>query len=58
MHDKEGILVQDGDPYSLAGSIIGLYNDFNKAKQYIEAARKRAFLRYDKKCNGWINDDL
>ena len=46
---KQGILVQDGDPYSIAGSIIELYNDFNNAKQYGRKARKKALLRHNKK---------
>lgn len=44
---KEGVLVQDGDPYVLAGAIVDLQQDFSKAKAYGEAARKRAVVRHD-----------
>lgn len=55
-HEKEGLLVQDGDPYVLAGAIVDLQQNFNKAKAYGEAARKRATIRHDK--NRIINELL
>ena len=45
---KEGILIQDGDPYSLAGTIIELCENYNIAKEYGKHARERAIERHDK----------
>jgi glycosyltransferase involved in cell wall biosynthesis len=45
---EEGILVQDGDPYALAGAIFKLYNDFDTAAVYAANARRRALNRHDK----------
>jgi glycosyltransferase involved in cell wall biosynthesis len=45
---KEGILIQDGDPWAMAGAVIELINNIDKAVQYGEAARKRALKRHDK----------
>jgi len=45
---KEGLLVQDGDPFSLSGAIIELYKDFEKAKFFGDEARKAALSRHDK----------
>jgi len=47
-HKKEGILVQEGEPYSYAGAIIELANNFELARQYAKAARERAIKRHDK----------
>jgi len=47
-NSKEGILVQDGDPYSLSGAILELSNDFKKATEYAQAARLHAIVRHDK----------
>jgi len=44
----EGLLVQDGDAYSLAGAVFKLYNDFEIAASYGFNARNRALLRHDK----------
>lgn len=44
-HNKEGILIQDGDPYSLAGTIIELSGNFEKAKLFGNNARIRAIER-------------
>jgi len=45
---EEGILVQDGDPWAMAGAIIELKNDSEKASKYGKAARDRALIRHDK----------
>lgn len=46
-NEKEGILVQDGDPYIYAGAIVYIYTHFEKAKVYGENARKRALERHN-----------
>lgn len=46
-NDKEGILVQDGDPYVLAGAIASLANDFGRAKEFAVNAHKRAVTRHN-----------
>ena len=43
---KEGILVQDGDPYALAGAITELACSFNKGKQYGANARETSLQRH------------
>lgn len=48
-HNKEGILIQDGDPYSLAGTIIELSENFNLAIEYAKNARVRALERHNSK---------
>lgn len=45
----EGELVQDGDPYVLAGAILDMYQHFDRAKAYGQAARKTALVRHDAK---------
>ena len=47
--NKEGILVQDGDPYSLSGAILELANNFLKANEYGKAARIKALQRHNTK---------
>lgn len=44
---KEGILVQDGDPYVYAGAISYLYHHFDIAKYYGENALRRAQERHN-----------
>jgi glycosyltransferase involved in cell wall biosynthesis len=44
---KEGILIQDGDPYSLSGAIAELVRDRDYAKSLGANARKRAIARHD-----------
>ncbi|MBE9467747.1 MAG: glycosyltransferase [Bacteroidetes bacterium] len=44
---EEGILIKDGDPYSLAGSIIELFKDENYACFLGKNARKRALIRHN-----------
>ena len=43
----EGILVQEGEPYSLAGAIVELSKNYAKAKQLGSGARSKAFKRHD-----------
>lgn len=44
---KAGVLVQDGDPYALAGAITELSRDFAAARQYGRQARQLALERHD-----------
>ncbi len=44
--DQDGILVQEGDPYSLAAAIIELYSNYNKAVSMGERAREKAIQRH------------
>lgn len=44
----EGVLVQSGEPYSLAGAIVELSEDFELCKQYGKNARTKALARHDK----------
>ena len=44
---KEGILVQDGDPYSLAGAVAELIKERDYANSLGVNARKRAIARHD-----------
>ncbi|HEV8505011.1 MAG TPA: glycosyltransferase family 4 protein, partial [Chitinophagaceae bacterium] len=44
---KEGILVQDGDPYALAGAITELIREKDYANNLGANARKRAIARHD-----------
>jgi glycosyltransferase involved in cell wall biosynthesis len=44
---KEGILVQDGDSFSLAGTILEMANDFQKSKQYGINARETALVKHN-----------
>ena len=46
-HNKEGYLLQDGDSFSLAGTIIEISRDFEKAKAWGEAAHQKAINRHD-----------
>lgn len=45
---QEGILVQDGDPYVLAGAIRSMINNYSRAKSFGQNARNRALFRHDK----------
>lgn len=48
IQDKvEGILVQEGDPYSLAGAIVELINNYEYAVSLGKNARKRAINRHN-----------
>lgn len=46
--NKEGILVQDGDPYVLAGAILELSYDYIKASSFGQNARNSAQKRHDR----------
>jgi glycosyltransferase involved in cell wall biosynthesis len=46
---KEGVLVQDGDPYSLAGAIVEMSNNYDLAVSYAKSAVATANKRHDKK---------
>lgn len=48
-NEKEGILVQDGDPYAMAGTIVDLHQHFDKAKEMGLMARRRALVRHNPK---------
>jgi len=45
---EEGIMIQDGDPWALAGAILELYRDPVRAQKYGQNARQRALIRHDK----------
>ena len=45
---EEGILVQDGDPWAMAGAIVELKNNPQKAVEHGQTARARALKRHDK----------
>ena len=45
---NEGLLVQDGDPYALAGAILELIKDKNFANRLGANARVRAISRNDR----------
>lgn len=46
-NNRDGILVQDGDPFSLAGTIYEISKNPEKAIIYGENARKRALVRHN-----------
>ena len=46
---KEGLLIQDGDPWAMAGSILELWNNKEQAIIMGANARIRALHRHDKK---------
>lgn len=48
MDKKEGILIQDGDAWVLAGSILELHNNPMQAAEMGRCARQRALIRHDK----------
>lgn len=45
---NNGILIQDGDPYSMAGAIIELKENYDIAINYGINARKKALIRHNK----------
>ncbi len=45
---KEGILIQDGDPWSMAGAVLELLEDYESAIIYGKRARERALVRHNK----------
>ena len=46
--DETGLLVQDGDPWGIAGAVLELSNNQNKAEQYATKARDVATQRHNK----------
>ena len=46
--DRDGVLVQDGDPYVLAGAVIELAHDPERAVRLGARARTRALQRHDR----------
>lgn len=54
---EEGILIQDGDPWAMAGAVIELMNEPDQVKYYGKNARKRALMRHDKRtvANQYLN---
>lgn len=44
---KDGLLVQDGDPYALAGAVLQMSEDFAAAARMAESARSRAAVRHN-----------
>lgn len=44
---KEGILIQDGDPWSLAGSILEFKENYQQVIEYGKKARIRALARHN-----------
>lgn len=45
---EEGIIIQDGDPWAMAGAIVELISKPAQAIQYGEKARSKALVRHDK----------
>lgn len=45
-HKKEGVLIQDGDPWNLSGNIIEISKNYNLALEMGKNARKTAMLRH------------
>ena len=43
-----GIVVQDGDPWAMAGAVLELIENRQKAVQYATAARAEAIQRHNK----------
>lgn len=45
---EEGLIIQDGDPWSMAGAILELAGDKEKAIKYGQKARETALFRHNK----------
>jgi glycosyltransferase involved in cell wall biosynthesis len=45
---KEGLLLQEGEYYSIAGAIVELSNNFNQSVKFGIQARERALIRHKK----------
>jgi glycosyltransferase involved in cell wall biosynthesis len=45
---EEGILIQDGDPWAMAGAVLELVNDEVKSVLFAKKARERALIRHNK----------
>lgn len=48
INKKEGLVIQDGDPWSMAGAILELKNDWDTAMMYGKQARIHALERHNK----------
>lgn len=48
INKKEGLVIQDGDPWSMAGAILELKNNWSQALCYGRAAREHAVQRHNK----------
>lgn len=48
VNKQEGIVIQEGDPWSMAGAILELKNDWEQAVYYGHKAREHARQRHDK----------
>lgn len=48
INKKEGLVIQDGDPWSMAGAILELKNDWDTALMYGKQARIHALERHNK----------
>ena len=46
-NDKDGILIQDGDPWVLAGSIKECFENYEEFIKFGRYARKKALVRHD-----------
>jgi len=44
---KDGILIQDGDPYAMAGAILEMYENYDQAIKYGLSARQKAMARHN-----------
>lgn len=57
-NEKEGLLVQDGDPYVLSGAIVRVQGDFANSKQWAENARIKALERHNPQaiCESLVNN--
>ncbi len=49
VNQKEGLLVQPGDPYALAGALLEVFENYGLAIEYGQRARERALTRHDPK---------
>ena len=48
INKKEGLVIQDGDPWSMAGAILELKNDWKTAVMYGVDARLHALKRHNR----------
>lgn len=48
VNKKEGLVIQDGDPWSMAGAILELTNNWQQAVVYGREARKQAMVRHNR----------
>ena len=44
---EEGLVIQNGDPWSMAGAVIEMASDTDKSIHYGKRARERALLRHN-----------